>query len=244
MMFFPTKTYEFLPEQIGLDYEKVNLREGRKNILRNWFLKAREEKGTVLFLHGNAGNISHRIFKAKGWIDRGYSVFLLDYRGYGESEGKITHQDQVVEDAKAALDWLVTEGNNSVQKIVLHGESLGSFPATSLASQQKFKALVLEAPFTSFDGMRKKYYPYVPSIVLKDFQFSNMELIHKLQTPLFLMHGTDDDVVPFAMGKILFEKAPKPKKFYRVEGGLHSNLPQVAGINYWDEPLHFIEGLT
>jgi alpha-beta hydrolase superfamily lysophospholipase len=206
MMFFPTKDYELLPEQIGLGYENVSLREENGPILRNWFLKAREQKGVVLFLHGNAGNISHRLFKAKGWLDHGYSVFLLDYRGYGASEGKITHQNDVIEDAKAALDWLISQRGYSSQEITLHGESLGSFPATTLATKQKFKALILEAPFTSFDDMRKKYYPYVPAFVMKDFQFSNFDMIDKLQTPLFLMHGTEDDVVPFSMGKGYLKK--------------------------------------
>lgn len=243
MIFFPEKTLYENPKDYGLAFEDVEVVTSDGVKLHGWFLKANPEKGAMLFLHGNAGNISHRLFKVKGWVERGFSVLLIDYRGYGKSEGKIQHGDDVMEDAAAALDWLLGGGGRHaplLQRIILYGESLGSAPAIRLASENEVTAIILEGPFTSFSELARTHYPFVPEFVLRDFEFRNLNRIGELKSPLFIMHGTHDEVCPHAMGERLFESAPAPKKFFSVPKGNHNDLPTAAGEEYWEKPYEFI----
>ncbi|HTL46820.1 MAG TPA: alpha/beta fold hydrolase [Verrucomicrobiae bacterium] len=241
MIFFPDKTVYETPSDYGLSYEDVSLAISSKVKLHGWFLKAPEEKGVILFLHGNAGNISARVFKAKGWVKRGYSMFLVDYRGFGKSTGSIQHQDDVLQDASAALDWLMKERKYPAEKIVLYGESLGTHPAIRLAGKFPVAAVILEAPYPSFIELGKLHYPFVPSSMIQDFAFDNVRYIPEIKAPLFVLHGTHDEICPYAMSQQLFEKAPQPKEFMTVAEGVHNDLPMKAGENYWNKPVEFIE---
>ena len=229
MIFFPEKTFYERPENYGLVHEDVSFQTQDGVQLHGWYLKGPPEKGVLLFFHGNAGNISGRIYKAEGWVKRGFSVFLVDYRGYGKSEGRIDHQEDVVKDAEAALSWLREVKRIPDSKIVLYGESLGSHPAIRLAVREKFAGLILEAPYTSFVDLGKLHYPLVPSSLVADFAFPNKDYIGQLQTPLFIVHGTEDEVCPYAMSGELFEHAPSPKEFFTVTGGAHNDLPIKSG---------------
>lgn len=240
MIFFPEKQFYEKPETYGFDYEEVWLETKDRARLFGWYLKANPEKGTVLFFHGNAGNISGRLEKAAGWVERGYSVFLIDYRGYGKSEGSISHQDDVLLDAHAALAWLLDQKKLLSEKIILYGESLGSYPAVRLASESKFAGIILEAPFTSLYDVAKAHYPFIIKAMMVNFEFSNARYIGHLKSPLFLLHGTEDEICPYSMAGELIEKAPEPKGFLSVPGGMHNNLLMAAGDDYWNKPLEFI----
>lgn len=198
------------------------------------------DKGTLLFFHGNAGNISGRLFKAKGWVDRGFSVLLVDYRGYGKSEGKIEHEEDVLTDARASWNYLTGVKKAEPSKIVLYGESLGTYPAIKLAGEHHGAALILEAPFISFLELAGVHYPFVPKSLLKNFAFSNIGSIENVQCPVFILHGTKDEICPYAMAEKLFQHAPAPKEFFPVLGGGHNDLPERAGHDFWEKPYQFI----
>jgi len=239
MIFFPEKTLYEKPADYGLVSEDVFIEAGAGTRLHGWFLPAPEARGTVLFFHGNAGNISGRLFKAEGWIKRGFSVFLVDYRSYGRSTGKIHDQKDVLADARASLEWLMREKKVPLSRLVLYGESLGTHPAIRLAVDYPAAALVLEAPFTSFVALGKKHYPFVPGTLIAGFSFPNDEYMDAIKTPVFILHGTRDEICPYEMAGELFEKAPSPKEFFTVTDGAHNDLPVKAGEDYWDKPVEF-----
>lgn len=244
MIFFPEKNFYEKPEDYGFKYEEVRFPVPCPHPadLFGWYLVCADDpssKPVVLFFHGNAGNISNRLYKAKGWIDRGFNVFLIDYRGYGKSSGKIKHQKEVIEDANAAFDWLEKKGI-SPSRIVLYGESLGTYPAIKLAGERAVAAVVLEAPFTSLFDVARAHYPFVMPGMMDDFRFSNVEAISQVKAPLFMLHGTEDEICPYSMAGDLFEKAPEPKGFLTIPGGHHNDLPMVAGEDFFDKPREFI----
>lgn len=244
MIFFPEKILYEKAEDYGLSAEDVWLEPAKGIKLHSWFLEAKEEKGALLFLHGNAGNISGRLFKAKGWVERGFSVLLVDYRGYGQSTGMIQKGTDIVEDAKAALSWLTETAHKALSKVILYGESLGTYPSIRLAEAYPAAALILEAPFTSFKDLAHLHYPVIPAFMadafLREFEFPNHKNIDKIKAPLFLIHGTDDEICPYPMGKKLYEKAPLPKEMMSVPNGRHNDLPMAAGNDYWETPAEFI----
>lgn len=244
LIFFPEKNFYDRPENYGLIFEDVQFTAADGTRLHGWFLKAPENRGTVLYFHGNAGNISGRLQKAQGWIQRGYAVFLVDYRGYGKSDGAIRDQEDVISDAQGALSWLMAEKESDPGKIIFYGESLGSYPAVRMACEHNAKALILEAPFTSFTDLGKIHYPLAPSFLIRDFAFANIDYIEKIKTPVFILHGTADEIVPYAMGRKLFEKARTRKDMLTLEGAAHNNLPQRAGADYWNKPAEFLQTLA
>ncbi|MCB9799934.1 MAG: alpha/beta hydrolase [Candidatus Omnitrophica bacterium] len=244
LLFYPDKDFYDQPENYGYDYENIHIETAGKIKLHAWYLKSHEERGCVLYLHGNAGNISGRLYKMTGWVERGFSVLLLDYRGYGASQGKIEQGEDIVEDAEAGLHWLQDQKGWALEKTILFGESLGTHPAIRLAVRYKAKALILEAPYTAFTDLAPIHYPVIPRFLsenlLKNFAFKNIDYIVKIQTPLLIIHGTEDPTCPYPMGQKLFELAPEPKAFFTVEGGEHNNLPEVAQDEYWQKPFEFI----
>ena len=244
LLFFPEENFIAQPADFGLKSETVTCLTSDGVKLHGWFLPAdggqsKLGRPTLLLLHGNAGNISGRLDKAKGWVDRGVSVLLIDYRGYGKSEGLITCENDLYLDGAAALKWLKDAKGIPYSEVILYGESLGSAPATELATQTTLKGLILEVPFVSIREMAKLYYPWVPSFVLKDFQLDNLSKIGKILCPLFVIHGTDDDVCPYEMGRRLFANAVQPKDFLSIPGGMHSDLPEKGGPEYFDRPFRF-----
>lgn len=243
MIFFPDKTFYEMPADYGLEAEDVELTTEDDVKLHGWFIPAPHEKSVLLFFHGNAGNISNRLYKIKGWVERGFSVFLLDYRGYGKSEGQIRSEKDVLRDAETAFAWLRGVRNVPLDKIILYGESLGSHPAIWLASQYHIGAVILEAPFTSFIDLAVVHYPMVPKFMLKDFAFVNIDLISKAKAPVFILHGTQDEICPYSMAGELFEIAPKPKEFFTIADGNHNDLPIKAGDDFWEKPAEFLNRL-
>ncbi len=241
MLFFPEKNFSENPGDYGLFAEDVFLQTEDKVQLHGWFLEsAQPSSKTLLFFHGNAGNISGRLSKAKGWVDRGFSVLLVDYRGYGKSDGEIKHEEDVLTDARASWNYLTGVKKIEPSKIILYGESLGTYPAIVLAGKYPAAALILEAPFTSFLDLAGVHYPFVPKSLLKDFAFSNIANIEKVRCPVFILHGTRDEICLYAMAEKLFQRAPNPKEFFSVQDGRHNDLPEKAGAGFWEKPYQFI----
>lgn len=242
MIFFPEKTFYEKPEDYGLDWEDVLLQTEDSVQLHSWYLKAKNPKAVLLFFHGNAGNISGRLYKAKGWVARGFNVFLLDYRGYGQSQGSIQVGEDIVRDAKAALAWIREKSGFRDAKTILYGESIGSYPAIRLAAENEVGGVILEAPFTSFVDLAEIHYGMIPGkdMLLKDFQFSNQEWIDQVKAPIFILHGTNDEICPYEMSSELIDKIKSPKAFFSIPNGAHNDLPMKAGEDYWDKPHEFI----
>lgn len=242
MIFFPEKTFYEKPEDYKFQYENVSLQTADHISLHGWWIvsPAAKKIGAILYLHGNAGNISNRLYKIKGWVDRGFDVLLLDYRGYGKSAGKITNQEDVVKDAHAGLSWMQETKKISASKTVLYGESLGTYPAIRLAGEGISGAVVLEAPFTSFIELGRLHYPFVPSQLIAAFAFPNIDHIANVKAPLFILHGTNDEICPYNMAGELFEKAPEPKGFLTIPNGTHNDLPMSGGEDYWQKPFEFV----
>ncbi len=241
MIFFPEKIFYEKPEAYGYQYENVSLKTSDQIQLHGWWIESPKKKqGALLYLHGNAGNISNRLYKVKGWVDRGFDVLLLDYRGYGQSKGQIKHQDDIVTDAHTALGWMQESKKVSAAKIIFYGESLGTYPAIRLGGENIAAAVILEAPFTSFLDLGRLHYPFLPPQLIGNFVFPNKDYIGKLKAPLFILHGTQDEICPYTMSGELFEKAPEPKSFLSIPGGMHNNLPIAAGDDYWEKPYEFI----
>lgn len=246
LLFFPEKDFYASPRDYGLAEEDILMTTPDGLRLHGWFFEAPQAKAVILFFHGNAGNLSGRLSKVPGWLERGISVFLVDYRGYGRSEGRIMKGADLLEDARSAFRWLEEKRGVPQSKIILYGESIGSYPAVALAREKRPAGLILEAPFSTVVDLAKTHYPWVPSFVLKDFPMDNEAGITQIQAPLFILHGDQDEVCPVQMGQRLYDSAPEPKEFFAVPGGAHNNLPELAGSDYYEKPylflLPFLEG--
>lgn len=241
MIFFPDRNIYYQPADVHLDAEVVELFPAPGVVLHNWFIPPEKDNPVLLYIHGNAGNISGRLHIAAGWATRGFGIFMLDYRGFGKSTGEIRHEDDLTQDALAAYRWMVESKKLSPDSIVLYGESIGCAPAVRLATQQPCRAVVLMAPFTRLIDMARLHYgSFIPESLLKQYRFDNLSAVASVRTPLFIMHGTEDEIVPFSMGERLFQAALDPKEFFRVPGGHHNDLSETAGKDFWDIPAHFL----
>lgn len=187
-----------------------------------WYAPAAQGQPTVLFLHGNAGSIAERPLRFQYYQKVGFGVLYLSWRGYGGSTGQPSEQGLLV-DATAAYDWLMAKGI-SPDKLVVVGESLGTGPAVQLAAARPVAALALEAPYTSMIDVARYHYGWLPVGLLLLDRFDSIDHIGRVHAPLIILHGDADPVVPFALGKRLFEAAPEPKRFVAIPGGTHGSI--------------------
>jgi len=207
------------PQQAGLPYEDVRLVTADGIALHGWFVPAgNPARGTVLFLHGNAGNISHRLDSLQMFHRLGYNTLIVDYRGYGKSVGKPDEQG-TYRDAAAAWDYLTQTRNIPPARIVLFGESLGGAVAAWLASRQAPAALVIASGFTSVPDLAADLYPLLPVRWLSRFSYDTRAFLQASSVPVFIAHSPDDDIIPFRHGRALYEAAPGPKRFLELAGG-------------------------
>jgi fermentation-respiration switch protein FrsA (DUF1100 family) len=243
LIYFPTRAHDATPSGMGLAHEDVELLAEDGVRLHGWFLPAQGSRLTVLVFHGNAGNVSHRLDRALLMQLRlKLDTFLLDYRGYGKSEGS-PDEAGTYADARAAHRWLVARGIGP-ERLVLFGESLGSAVATQLATEVEARALVLESPFTSVPEMARAVYPFLPLWPLVRTRYDTVSKVGKLRMPLLVLHGERDEVVPFAQGRRVFEAAPEPKRFYAIPGAGHNDTYVVGGEAYWRVLGEFLDGLA
>ena len=220
-IYFPASYIEFTPSDFNLAYDDVYFLTSDGFKLNGWFIKASKPIATILFCHGNAGNISHRIEFIKMFNEAGFDVFIFDYRGYGKSEGTPSEKGLYI-DALASYKYLVDEKKVSPDSIVVYGESIGGNVAIDLASKVKAGSLISYASFTSAIDMGKRLFPFIPRCFLKliaSVKFDAGSKIKNIQIPKLIMHSKDDEIVPFALGEKLFKDASPPKEFYTMEGG-------------------------
>jgi len=242
LIYFPTRAHEVTPAGLGLASEEVELRAEDGVRLHGWFLPVKGSRLTVLVCHGNGGNVSHRLDRVLLMQSRlNVDTLLFDYRGYGESEGSPDEQG-TYRDARAAYRWLVAHGHGP-ERVVLFGESLGSAVALQLALEVEARALVLESPFASVPEMARAVYPFLPLWPFVRTRYDNVAKVARLRMPLLVMHGERDEVVPFAQGRRVFDKAPEPKRFFAIPGASHNDTYVVGGEPYWRALREFLEGL-
>ena len=211
------------PDALGLAYEPVELTTADGEILHGWFVPGRAATTTVLFLHGNAGSISHRLDYLPMFCRLGYNTFIFDYRGYGESSGSPSEQGTYL-DAQAAWQYLTEERAIPPDSIVLFGKSLGGAIAAWLAANENPALLVLASAFTSVPDLAAKMYPFLPVRLLSRFEYNTIDYLRDVTCPVFVTHSTQDEIVPFAHGQALYKAAPDPKQFLELQGGHNDGL--------------------
>jgi fermentation-respiration switch protein FrsA (DUF1100 family) len=231
MVFLPTTSVAATPAQLGLTYEDVRLHSGAGVQLQAWYVPAADpEAPVVLFFHGNAGNISHRLDTLGLLHGLGLSTLIIDYRGYGNSTGRPT-EPGLYQDALAAWRYLVEERAVPPEHIVLHGRSLGAAVAAWLATQERPGALILESAFLSVPELGAHHYPWLPVRLLARIRFPLDEYLRSVQVPVLVVHSPADEIVPFAHGRALYAAAREPRAFLEIRGG-HNEGFLLSGAHY------------
>ena len=202
------------------EIEIVSITTRDKIDLIGWYYnKNIENSKTILFLHGNAGSLENRTYKLNHFKDLNLNFLIIAWRGFNGNSGK-PNETGLYEDAGSAIRWFKTKGVED-KNIILYGESLGTGVAVEVAQNKNYAGVILESPFTSMVNMGKKYYPFFPvSLLLKD-RFESYKKIKNIFVPVLIMHGTVDKIVPYDMGKKMYELANEPKFFYSQEYGDH-----------------------
>lgn len=239
-IYFPQRGYDMTPEPLGLHAEKLSLRSGGGPVLRGWWIRG-GGRTALLYFHGNGGNASHRLERAKLLVESlGADVVLVDYRGYGESEGNPS-EPGLYEDGEAVYRCAAEHGFGS-ERIVLFGESLGCAVAIEIALRHPCRAVILETPFLSIPAMAKQIYPWLPSLLLST-RFDNEAKISRISAPKLIVAAEKDEVVPPAHARRLFEMASQPKDLCVVRGATHNDVSAVGGVAYRDVWRKFLERL-
>lgn len=215
-LFYPVKEVGFTPRDIGAPYEEITFTTPDGVKLRGWLIRSNDNGRTVLYCHGNAGNIGDRMPKLKILRELGLNVFIFDYRGYGESEGKPS-EEGVYLDARAAYDHLTGRPDIDKDHIAVYGVSLGGAVAIDLAVNRKIAGMVIDSSFTSAREMAQRLYPFLPSFFMKA-RFDSASKVKDTRVPKLFLHSREDTVVPFAIGEKLFRAAAEPKEFVEVKG--------------------------
>jgi fermentation-respiration switch protein FrsA (DUF1100 family) len=218
----PGRALTATPDDIGLAFESIMIptRDGER--IHGWYvprLPATESKGVLLFFHGNAGNISHRLDSIRIFNRLGLDVFIVDYRGYGESSGEPSEAG-LYEDGEAAWAYLRTERNIAADRMVVFGRSLGAVVAARVASRHAPAGLIVESGLTSAVDMAKRLYPFLPARLLTRLEFPLLEFAREVHCPALVIHSRDDEIIPFDMGEAIFQALPTgDRTFLEIWGG-------------------------
>lgn len=210
-VFHPDKNMDKVPSGI----QEIFFETPDKIVLYAWYSKVKKSKDTILYCHGNAGNISSRIYAIKIFNELGYDVFAFDYRGYGHSNGHPSELGLYI-DVETSYKWLISSGV-SKKHIIGYGESLGGAVIIDLATKQKMKAIILLCTFTSGDNMVRKYLKGYN--IIRYNGFNSIDKIKQITIPKLIFSSKDDEIVSYSMGQELFSSAPDPKKFVPLNGG-------------------------
>ena len=230
-VFAPQKVLDYSPADYRLEWRDVILNTTDGQSLHGWFFSAEPEKPVILFCHGNAGNISHRLDYIQRLVRMGFNVFIFDYRGYGNSSGNPSEKG-LYTDALCSYDYLVNNEKKKPEDIILLGRSLGAAAAIETATKRNARSLIVESGFLSIRhmaghmGFFALISPFIPA------NYNNLEKIKNISIPKLIIHGERDEVVPFSMGKGLFDAACEPKYYYPIKGAGHNDTYLVGGKEY------------
>ena len=261
LVYFPVRTIDATPSDLGLEYEDVYFETSDGVRLHGWYVPGAEDPSTgpfdklrgasgrapcVVWFHGNAGNIGHRVYNLALMRSRvGASVFLFDYRGYGRSEGSPSERGLYL-DAEAAIEQAKLKCGVGDENIVLFGRSLGGSVAVEMAARRPFRAVVVESAFTSVKDMAKVtnrlIARFLPPFMVVKAKYDNLAKIPGARSPVLIVHGDRDTTVPHRMGLALYEAAPEPKEIHIVEGAGHDDVHVVGGEAYFEALRRFVRG--
>jgi fermentation-respiration switch protein FrsA (DUF1100 family) len=218
-IFYPMREIEFLPKEINLDYEDIFLKTPDSTQINGWFIPSKNSRYTILFCHGNAGNISHRLEKIKFFYELGCNIFIFDYRGYGRSKGRPSEKGLYL-DAKTAYDYLLSR-NILPEQIVGYGESLGGAIIIDLAFRNMLKGIIIDSTPSSAKDMVKVLYSFLPHWIFSS-RLDSENKIKSISIPKLIIHSANDEIVPYNLGRKLYENASQPKYFLTIHGGHNS----------------------
>jgi len=248
LIYFPTAADDGwpMPQLANGDLEEIELvtEDGVRVFV--WHVTTRQPRiATILFFHGNGGNVFHRAEHIDGMAAQGLDVVLLEYRGYGKSTG-IPSEDGLYRDAEAAYRYVTEDRGVDPHEIVLYGESLGSAVAVEIATRRVVSGLVVTSGFTSVREVGRLYYPFLPAAAFRliSHRYETLEKIGKLAIPVLVIHGTQDSIIPFSMGQTLFESLAGPRHWLPIEGADHNNVPEIGGSVYFNRLAEFAHEVT
>ncbi len=226
MIFFPIKQVEVTPKDWNLNYEAVELSLTNKTKISGWYLPYPNAEKTLLFFHGNGGNISHRGDSIYIFHKLKLNVLIIDYPGYGKSEG-IPSENALYQSANAAWQYLITDKKTKPENIIIFGRSLGGAVAVDLASRVKSAGLILESTFSSVRDVVDIILPGLSHFIYLRYVFNSLNKINKVTTPILVIHSPEDEVIPFELGHKLFESVESSEKtFLQIEGGHNDGFMQ------------------
>jgi fermentation-respiration switch protein FrsA (DUF1100 family) len=242
-LYSPIQEISDTPGELGMYFENVVFETEDGLRLNGWYIPAENTQFTVLFCHGNGGNIMHRLDSINIFYNFGLNCFIFDYRGYGSSEGK-TSEEGTYLDAMAAYKWLTDEKKISPNDIVIFGRSLGGSIAAQLAIRVEARALTIESAFTSYVDIGRRFYPYMPVRWFARFRYKTIDYIKDVRCPVMIIHSRNDEIMPFEFGRELYEVANEPKEFVEIFGSHNDGFLVSAEIykKAWIKWLKFLEG--
>ena len=226
----PSRELVATPADVDLDYETVALVTADGVRLHGWFLAAPQPRATLLFFHGNAGNISHRLESLLIFNRLGLNTLIFDYRGYGQSGGTVSEKG-IYEDATAALAYLREQRGIPLLDLVFYGHSLGGAVAAWLAARHPPGALIIESSFTSVRDIAADLYPFFPTLWLTRLGYDTLVNLQAVCSPVLIIHSPDDEIIPFRHAQQLFAAAREPKRFLQIRGDHNSGF-LLSGQRY------------
>jgi len=241
-VFFPDSEMVAAPETFSIDYKDIFFGQDGEP-LHGWLCLNRLASSTILFCHGNAENISHRLEYIDSLLTSGFQVFIFDYQGYGKSRGRPSEQG-IYRAGLAAYDYLVNKEGIPPEQIIVFGHSLGAAVAIEVSLRRETRALILESAFTSIREMGKTIILFRPISFLIPRHYNNQKKIKRINVPKLIIHGDDDRIVPFSMGRKLFENAGSPKFFYTIKGAGHNDTSQINPQGYFKTIAYFARHLN
>jgi fermentation-respiration switch protein FrsA (DUF1100 family) len=219
----PGRALTASPGDIGLEYEDVSLATRDDERLHGWYVPATNRRGVVLFFHGNAGNISHRLDSIEIFHQLGLDTLIIDYRGYGQSTGRTNEQGTYL-DALAAWKYLVDERGVPADRIVVFGRSLGGAVGAWLGSQHTPAAVIIESSFSSGVDMARRLYPFLPVRLITRLRYPVVEYASRLECPVLVVHSRNDEIIPFEMGQSIYAAVKQRKSFIELRGDHNSGF--------------------
>jgi hypothetical protein len=245
LIFFPDSEIKNTPQDFNIEYEEVNIAIGKDNLYGWWLPDNNNSKKVMIYLHGNSSNISGANLRAASrFRQAGFSILLVDYRGYGKSTGAFPTEASVYRDAQSMWDYLIEERGIKAENIYIYGHSLGGAIAINLAVKSPQAAgLIVECTFTSIREMAgyQKFYNLLPLDFIVNQKFDSINKIANIKIPLLVVHGVEDKTVPSFMGEALYNKAKQPKKLWLVDNAGHNNIGDIAKEKYFQTMQIFFE---
>ena len=236
----PGRSLDRTPDAIDVDYADVAIETSDGILLHGWFVPGDSDR-VLLFFHGNAGNISHRLESVRQFLELGLSVLIIDYRGYGQSGGRTTERG-IYRDAEAAWRYLTETSAMPEARIIVFGRSMGASAAAYLAARYRPLALIVESSFTSVPDIAAEYYPWLPVRWLSRLRHATEDFVRQAACPVLVIHSRDDEIVPFRHGEAIFAAASEPRSFLELRG-THNDAFLRDERNYLAGLRSFLDGL-